>query len=97
MAFKIKSSTTRHLLSALVLAAAVGVSWHFLNSTPAGCYAKIFSVGTSLCHQIPSHSFISNGVQFPVCARCAGLYMGSMVGLVYAYFSGRKAGIPKMP
>lgn len=23
--------------------------------------------------------------------------MGSMVGLVYAYFSGRKAGIPKMP
>lgn len=85
------------MLAALVLSAATVVSWHFLTHTPAGCYSKIFAVGSSLCHQIPSHSPVLNGVQFPLCARCTGLYLGSLIGLSYALFAGRKAGIPRKP
>lgn len=94
---KIKPTTRRIIFAVIILAAAAGISWHFLTHTPAGCYSKIFAVGSSLCHQIPSHSPIQNGVQFPLCARCTGLYLGSLIGLTYALFAGRKAGIPRKP
>ena len=87
----------RTVLAAIILLAALGITWHFLSHTPTGCYSKIFAVGSSLCHQIPSHSPILNGVQFPLCARCTGLYLGSLIGLVYALFAGKKTGIPKKP
>jgi len=80
-----------------IIAAAAGITWHFLSSTPAGCYSKITAIGSSVCHQLPTHSFILNGVQFPLCARCTGLYLGALVGLVYAFLSGKKGGIPKTP
>lgn len=85
----------RLILPTLIIATAIGLSWHFLDSTPTGCYNKIFAVGSSLCHQIPSHGFTANGVQFPVCARCTGLYLGSFIGLIYGFSSGKKAGMPK--
>lgn len=91
------NKTSRTLIALAVLSAAAAVSWHFLTSTPAGCYAKISSIGSSLCHQIPSHSYVLQGVQLPLCARCTGLYLGSLIGLVFALFSGKKAGIPKKP
>ena len=88
-------SEKRYFIAILIAAIAVGLSWHFLTSTPEGCYNKIFAVGSSLCHQIPSHTFIVDGIQFPICARCTGLYLGSLIGLVYAFLNGRKASIPK--
>lgn len=29
-----------------------------------------------LCHQMPERSFHYNGKQFPVCARCTGIFFG---------------------
>ena len=78
-----------------ILLTAVFLSWNFFLNSPAGCYQKIFTIGSSVCHQIPSHSFTFGSVQFPVCARCAGLYLGSFIGLVYAFLSDNKKGIPK--
>lgn len=92
-----KPAWIRTASAAMVLFAAAGITWHFLSHTPSGCYSKTFAIGSSLCHQIPSHSPILNGVQFPLCARCTGLYLGSLIGLVYALFAGKKAGIPKRP
>ena len=86
-----------YILPVFIFSAAIALTWHFLESTPAGFYNKIFSVGSSLCHQIPSHSFIADGTQFPICARCTGLYLGSLIGLAYAFGTGREAGIPKAP
>ncbi len=28
------------------------------------------------CHQMPERSFHLNGVQFPLCARCTGVFLG---------------------
>jgi len=92
-----KPAFIRTVLSAIIILAASGITWHFLSHTPAGCYSKAFTVGSSLCHQIPSHSPILNGVQFPLCMRCTGLYLGSLIGLAYALFAGKKAGIPQKP
>jgi uncharacterized membrane protein len=44
--------------------------------------AIIFSIGSVICHQIPERSFFLDGHQFPVCARCTGLYVSGAVGLI---------------
>jgi len=85
----------RVAILAVLLIAAIFLTWNFLSHSPSGCYAKAFSIGSSVCHQIPSHSFNVGAIQFPVCARCMGLYLGSFIGIVYAFLSGKKIAVPK--
>jgi uncharacterized membrane protein len=44
--------------------------------------ALIFAVGGVICHQLPERSFSWNGHQFPICARCTGMYASAAVGLL---------------
>ena len=40
-----------------------------------------------VCHQRPERSFASCGQQWPVCGRCAGLYLGAAAGtLLFAFW-----------
>lgn len=41
----------------------------------------MFAIGSRICHQIPERSFFWAGQQFPVCARCTGLYLSGAIGL----------------
>ena len=41
--------------------------------------AIIFAIGAVICHQRPERSFFWDGQQFPVCARCTGLYLSGAV------------------
>ncbi len=43
--------------------------------------------GKTGCHQMPERSFFIKGRQFPVCARCAGVYFGWLISiaLIFAY------------
>ena len=34
------------------------------------------------CHQLQERSFFLNNYQFPVCARCTGLFLGQIAGIV---------------
>ncbi|MFI3230406.1 MAG: DUF2085 domain-containing protein [bacterium] len=34
------------------------------------------------CHQIPERSFFIKSYQFPICARCTGLYLGYIIALI---------------
>ena len=43
--------------------------------------ATIFAIGGVVCHQRPDRSFFIDGHQFPVCARCTGLYLSGAIGL----------------
>lgn len=58
---------------------------------------RFWTVGTSVCHQIPSHSFIHSDHQFPLCARCTGLYIGCFIGLIYFAFLGKRKALPARP
>jgi uncharacterized membrane protein len=42
----------------------------------------IYAAGRLVCHQRPERSFASCGYQWPVCGRCAGLYMGAAAGVL---------------
>ena len=44
--------------------------------------AIIFAAGGLICHQRPERSFFFDGFQFPVCARCTGLYVSAGAGIV---------------
>ena len=42
----------------------------------------MFSIGGLICHQKPERSFFWGAHQFPVCARCTGLYLSAAAGLL---------------
>ena len=65
----------------LVLAASVLARQH--GQWPLWTLA-IYAVGSKICHQIPARSFRLHGVQWPVCARCLGLYLAAPIGAVAA-------------
>ena len=40
----------------------------------------MYSSAAGICHQRPERSFTTGGVRWPVCGRCAGLYLGGALG-----------------
>jgi uncharacterized membrane protein len=41
-----------------------------------------YALGRLVCHQQPDRSFVTAGVQWPVCGRCAGLYLSGAAGIL---------------
>jgi len=44
--------------------------------------AVTYAAGSLICHQRPERSFQYEGAQYPVCARCFGLYAGAVGGVL---------------
>ncbi|CAG0926353.1 hypothetical protein TFLX_00025 [Thermoflexales bacterium] len=55
----------------------------FVAATPPGLWEKARVMGYALCHQLPDRSFFIHEHQTPLCARCTGMYLGFLVGLVF--------------
>ena len=52
-------------------------------------------VGAALCHRITSRTFMINGRQLPLCARCTGeFYAAGLTLLFQAFVSRRKSRLP---
>jgi uncharacterized membrane protein len=51
----------------------------------------IYVAASRVCHQRPERSFHTAGVQWPVCGRCAGLYLSAPIGALAAWFARRRA------
>jgi uncharacterized membrane protein len=63
--------------------------------TPPGLPAKADAIGYAVCHQISTRSFHIGNIQLPLCARCTGMYLGAMTGLVFQTIVGaRRRKIP---
>lgn len=45
--------------------------------------------GYALCHRITERSFTINGRQFPLCARCTGMYLGAALTILALFLAGR--------
>lgn len=44
---------------------------------------------TFMCHRMPERSFHFHGKQFPLCARCTGIMVGYIIGLLILAIYGR--------
>jgi uncharacterized membrane protein len=51
--------------------------------------AVVYAAASFICHQQSQRSFHRDGAQWPVCARCSGLYFGGALGaLLWTAFAG---------
>jgi uncharacterized membrane protein len=79
----------------LVVLAALAVITGWWINTPSGFLGKLDAIGYAVCHRISERSFHIGSIQLPLCARCSGMYLGAMTGLVFQAVTGRRRG--KMP
>lgn len=73
--------------AAFLCAAALG--WALVLPLAPVCIAAApdvawvpYAIGRLVCHQQPDRSFVTAGVQWPVCGRCAGLYLSGALGVL---------------
>jgi uncharacterized membrane protein len=74
----------------LVIAAAILVLIGWFLNTPPGLFGKADAIGYAVCHRIGERSFHIGSYQLPLCARCSGMYLGAVSGLVFQSLIGWK-------
>lgn len=83
-------------ITVLMTAVIVIVLGAWLWNTPPGLLGKADAVGYSVCHRIDSRSFHLGDRALPVCARCSGMFLGALLGMVYLLARyPRRAGMPR--
>lgn len=64
--------------------ALAGATWQAATHRPSAWAAMMYLAGSHVCHQRPERSFHAGEAQWPVCARCAGLYLAAPAGAIAA-------------
>ena len=77
---------------AVMTATAVFLTW--LWFTPPGLLGKADAVGYAVCHRIDARSFHLGARETPLCARCSGMYLGALAGMIFQFLQGRKGAMP---
>jgi uncharacterized membrane protein len=61
----------------------------YLRSRGSGIAPFLYACFSPICHQRPERSFFAFGYPLAVCARCSGIYLGALVGiLAYPFVRG---------
>jgi uncharacterized membrane protein len=63
--------------------------WHRAHGGGSAASVVLQAATSRICHRRPERSFHSAGAQWPVCARCTGLYLSAPVGALVA-LAGRR-------
>jgi uncharacterized membrane protein len=61
----------------------------FFLFPPVTVLGKADLIGYAICHQIPVRTIHIGGTPLPLCARCTGIYLGALMGLVGLTLLGR--------
>jgi uncharacterized membrane protein len=93
-----KSALERVAPAVVVILATVVLATWLLN-TPPGLLGKADAIAYAICHRIVSHSLMMGAVAMPLCARCTGIYLGALLGLITMAVMGRRrsGGLPRRP
>ena len=71
------------------------VIWMYI--APEGVFGKADAIGYAVCHRIAHRSFHIGDIQFSVCARCTGQYLGAVLGILFlSIFRRYRTGRPPM-
>ncbi len=66
----------------------------WLINTPAGLLGKADAIAYAICHRIAARSFSIGDRQMPLCARCTGMYLGTLLGLLFQFKHEKRGGMP---
>lgn len=66
----------------MALCLAPGWARHPERPVAALLAVGVYTIGSVVCHQAAERSFHLDGIRIPVCARCAGLYLGVAAGML---------------
>jgi uncharacterized membrane protein len=91
----VSRSHTRLRWILLALAVLLTVVWLFL--TPDGILGKADAVGYAVCHRISVRAYHIHDRPMPLCARCSGMFLGALLGMVYQFSQGKKGKMPPFP
>jgi uncharacterized membrane protein len=73
------------VVAAIAWPALLGATvWERASGSHPAWTSFVYAVSSRICHQIPSRSFHTDNVQWPVCARCSGLYLAAPIGALAA-------------
>jgi uncharacterized membrane protein len=72
-----------HLSNWLVPLAALCILAGFLYIAPPGILGKADAIGYAVCHRLSPRSFHAGDYQLPLCARCSGMYLGAVLGIIF--------------
>ncbi len=81
---------------ALLVAALIALLAVWLALTPHGLLGKLDAIGYAVCHRIAQRSFFLGDRQISLCARCSGMFLGMLVGLLYQLPFGKRAKLPPL-
>jgi hypothetical protein len=70
--------------AALLLLAPFAASRPHASEVGTALVVVVYGIGSLLCHQLPERSYRAWSAQMPVCARCAGIYLGAAIAAVVA-------------
>ncbi|MEJ2748625.1 MAG: DUF2085 domain-containing protein [Anaerolineae bacterium] len=83
----------RWLLLAIGLGIVLVMAFYTVTDTAHLTHSHVLEgadwVGYAVCHRITEHSFMMGGRQFPLCARCTGMYLGVALTFLVMFLSGR--------
>jgi uncharacterized protein (TIGR03382 family) len=79
------------VLAAIAWPALLTGAWADRARAPHAWSDYVYAMASRICHQRPDRSFHTDGVQWPVCGRCSGLYASAPFGaLAGAWLVGRR-------
>jgi uncharacterized membrane protein len=78
----------------LILSSAAVARW--AHAAPV-VSSVVYLAASRVCHQRPERSFHTAHVQWPVCARCSGLYLAAPAGAIVAFASRRRRSRSREP
>ena len=87
----------------LVLLVLAAMGWFAVTSASYLTHDPVLTggdyVGAAICHRITSRTFVINGRQLPLCARCTGIYLGVALsfGVLLLAGRGRRTELPSLP
>lgn len=84
----------QRVLKILVPTLGLALLFLWLVETPAGLLGKMDAIGYAVCHRIEARSFHLGDRALPLCARCSGMYLGALLGLLYQLPLRRRSGLP---
>ena len=83
----------RWLLVAVGLAVLLVMAFYTVTDSNQLAHSHVLEgsdwAGYAVCHRITARSFTIGGRQFPLCARCTGMYLGVALTLLVIFLTGR--------